>query len=1060
MYDLKDNLLSEKDELGKMTFYVYDVNSINITKMAQPLNGTDTYTTSAPQGNFAITSYTYYTTAESQSQTGKTIVGLLKTVTDPEGGVTTYTYDSYGYIATVKDALNKVTTSQHNKLGWLKSSTSPKGYTTSYYYDKKGNVLKTVAPDGGVTRNVYNFRNQVTQTIMPKQYLASADTTAAFNAENIQSSSATTYSQSGHGWRYAYGANGTLTSETDPLGNVTNYTYDVYGNRLTETMPNGAVYTYTYDVMNRVTGSAFKETASSAAVNLTAMGYAILTNGQTTVTETKYLNSSEESVTKTTYDYSGRVVRTDLPDGSVVTRTYNSNGTLATSTDGRGNTAYYAYDGLNRQTGQWTPVGTSTYAYNGMTYDKAGRVKTRVQSKDLVSNSTIPTSNLVTTTYMYNANGKVTEESVNSGAKTTYTYDDNGNITEKRFYTNSSSYTRETYTYNSMNRQATKSVYAQYMDISGYSATGTTSLALTTTYTYDLNGNPLTIKDANNITTTYTYDLMDRQLSVSQPGLNENGATVTITTSQTYDWAGNVLTATDELARVSTYIYDKRGFLTQIKNALNGIQYYTYDLAGRKTAEVSSSNYSTGAIHTLPRTEYTYDLMGRILTEKEYYRDEGATQKSFVNKKYTYDDNGNVTKLQDALGVAGNYGTNYEYDKANRVIKVTDPARQQAGGSHTTLTSYDGLGRIANTTDAKNVVTMYTYDNNGNVLTVTVGGERTLTNTYDLCGNLLTSKDGNNSTTTYTYNPMNKVRTMVLSGDSNIGSNTITYRYTILGQPAVQTDSMGKTVTMTYDNQGRVLSTSEGTSTGTQLITMSNRYDKAGNLRFVVDGNGKTTEYTYDNLNRKLTGKISVTDVNNSTKTMTTTYTYDANGNMLSETDWRGNAYTYIYDTMNRLIQKKDPANTIIEKLVYNDNSAQIYSIDALDNTTEFRYDRNGRIVMTIDGAGNTKSRSYDSVGNLATTTDGNGNVTVYSYDNRQNLTSVTNALGEITSYTCERGGYLESILPESVSLTAEQFKTFLDKTLLTDFARRTLERLTEQDGGKTAETRQQTELP
>ena len=40
-YDLKDNLLSEKDELGKMTFYVYDVNSINITKMAQPLNGTD-----------------------------------------------------------------------------------------------------------------------------------------------------------------------------------------------------------------------------------------------------------------------------------------------------------------------------------------------------------------------------------------------------------------------------------------------------------------------------------------------------------------------------------------------------------------------------------------------------------------------------------------------------------------------------------------------------------------------------------------------------------------------------------------------------------------------------------------------------------------------------------------------------------------------------------------------------------------------------------------------------------------------------------------------------------
>jgi hypothetical protein len=63
----------------------------------------------------------------------------------------------------------------------------------------------------------------------------------------------------------------------------------------------------------------------------------------------------------------------------------------------------------------------------------------------------------------------------------------------------------------------------------------------------------------------------------------------------------------------------------------------------------------------------------------------------------------------------------------------------------------------------------------------------------------------------------------------------------------------------------------------------------------------------------------------------------------------------------------------------------------------------------------------------------------------------------ERTHRLCERGGYLESILPESVLLTAEQFKTFLDKTLLTDFARRNLISLTEQDGGKTAETEHRT---
>ena len=92
-YDGKDNLLSEKDELGKYTFYVYDANSINLVKTAQPLNGTDIYSTSAPQSNFAITSYSYYTVTEAQSQTGKQINGLLKSVADPEGGITTYTYE-------------------------------------------------------------------------------------------------------------------------------------------------------------------------------------------------------------------------------------------------------------------------------------------------------------------------------------------------------------------------------------------------------------------------------------------------------------------------------------------------------------------------------------------------------------------------------------------------------------------------------------------------------------------------------------------------------------------------------------------------------------------------------------------------------------------------------------------------------------------------------------------------------------------------------------------------------------------------------------------------------
>ena len=50
------------------------------------------------------------------------------------------------------------------------------------------------------------------------------------------------------------------------------------------------------------------------------------------------------------------------------------------------------------------------------------------------------------------------------------------------------------------------------------------------------------------------------------------------------------------------------------------------------------------------------------------------------------------------------------------------------------------------------------------------------------------------------------------------------------------------------------------------------------------------------------------------------------------------------------------------------------------------------------------------------------------------------------TRCLCERGGYLERILPETIMLETEQFNTFLDKTLLTDFARRILNGLATQN--------------
>jgi len=999
-YDNKNNLLSEKDELGKMTFYVYDASGVNLVKIARPLNGTDVYSAGVNQASFAISSYVYYTSSEALSQTGKTIYGLLKTETGPEGGVTTYSYDANGYASAVTSPMQRSTTYQNNKIGWLKSSTTPRGHTTSHYYDRNGNLLKTVSPDGGVQRFAYNSRNQMTQRVMPTQYLASADTAATFSAENIQSSASAAYSQAGHGYRYAYAASGALTSVSDPLNYLTAYTYDLYGNTLTETKPNGAVYGFTYNKIDLLLSATFKEASSSPAVTLSSYSYAILSSGNTTVTATQYFDNANIAATKTTFDYAGRPIRVDQADGTTVYSAYNANGTLKSSTDANGGTAYYEYDGLNRQVRQWAPVSASAYEYSAITYDKAGRVLTSIKSKNTVANGTIPTTGLVTVSFVYNADGQVSQETTSGGAKTEFSYDNNGNLTEKLMYYSPANYNREFFTYDSMDRLLTSNIATQNRDIYGYPDT-TAELALTTTFSYDKNGNILTVADPNSIVTTYTYDLLDRRLTTSQPGVDENNAAVAITTSATYDWAGNILASTNELGDATAFAYDQRGNLSTVKNALNGIRYFAYDRAGRKTAEVSPRHYnSVLALTNMPRTEYAYDEMGRLLREAHMYKDDVGAWKTVVSSANTYDNNGNIIKSQDALGYQQGYGAQFEYDRQNRVIKVTDPL-----GNISTV-AYDGLGRVATETNARGVATAYTYDDNGNILSVTTAGILLQRNTYDLLGNLLTQTDGNGNTAAFAYNSLNLPRSTVLPGDGTIGAYSIAFRYTKLGQAASEADSLSKQKTVTYDNKGRMKTATTYAAASNQTVTVSWRYDKAGNLRYYVDGNGDTTQHTYDQLGRTASTSWVVVDINNVGRTNAMNYVYDANGNLLSEqSSLANNTYSYSYDALDRLTQKLDPYGAVIEKLEYDDNNQQVKSTDALGNTVKFEYDCNGRLKKTIDGVGNQQEKHYDAAGNTIQTTDGNGYSAYFTYDGLSRLTQVKNALNEITAYTYDPNG-------------------------------------------------------
>ena len=55
------------------------------------------------------------------------------------------------------------------------------------------------------------------------------------------------------------------------------------------------------------------------------------------------------------------------------------------------------------------------------------------------------------------------------------------------------------------------------------------------------------------------------------------------------------------------------------------------------------------------------------------------------------------------------------------------------------------------------------------------------------------------------------------------------------------------------------------------------------------------------------------------------------------------------------------------------------------------------------------------------------------------------------TRRLCKRAGLLESLLPDTIPLTDEQFKTFLEKTVITEHSRRILDGLTAQNAATVA---------
>ena len=198
-----------------------------------------------------------------------------------------------------------------------------------------------------------------------------------------------------------------------------------------------------------------------------------------------------------------------------------------------------------------------------------------------------------------------------------------------------------------------------------------------------------------------------------------------------------------------------------------------------------------------------------------------------------------------------------------RRFRTTRSSKDQTGA--TTLYGYDDEGQLISVTDALGNVTQYAYDPNGNLMAVT---------------------DADEHTTTYMYDPANRKSERKLP----LG-NTETFGYDLVGNNISHTDFRGKTTTYAYDLRNRMLSKTPDPSLGEPTVSYGlNPNSTRSNM---VDASGTTT-YGYDLRNRPLT---------KATPEGTLTYTYDASGNVASidSSNTNGTSVAYAWDAANQL---------------------------------------------------------------------------------------------------------------------------------------------------------------
>jgi RHS repeat-associated protein len=884
--------------------------------------------------------------------------------TRADGRQRTFTYNGSGYLIGWTDFRNVSTSQTYDSAMYVASVTDGRGNTTNFTNNPlTGAVtqiqypltLGAMAPDtAGRGTVTYTYGGDASchdpnNVDANNPYYLCSVTDEALNVTQLTRD-----------------GNKRVTRIDYPDGAFETFTpYNSFGQVLSHQLKTGGTETFTYN------GSVMQEyrNPDNASGNPTAR-YQYDALGRVSGVTDVFGTSVGDVNHTTNYDYNarGQLTLTTLPIDPIdntrhtVVNTYNPNGdgTLVSVMDQLGHTTSYTSDEYRRLRSMTTPLrfaGDSTARTTWFSYDaNQGNVEDYKHTDANVTLLTLPSTNIVKTTYDENYRKSFVTASAGSGAEpatTSYLYDNVGNVTSVLIPDEQP---------NQINSgRSTTSVYDQRNRLKSV----TDPMTHLTTFIYDGGGRKWRVTQPNGQTITYNkYDPMNRLLQQTATQTPEPDAV----TKYTYYPSGLLQTMQDPHLFNSTYSYsynyDPMGRKTSVTyppDAPGNGQYsesFVYDIAGRlHTYTTRASQVQTFTYDALHRqtgfswapkgtsnVAYGYDAANRVTS---------ITSSTAAISRTYFDDNLLKTETETPTGVSANTVT-YAYLADGNRDSILYPSLKKY------RYNYTGRNQLKEVQDNNTFLYQaeYVYDVNGNMITRSVGNGLpavgvTDASQRDPLGRVTHLEHlfaGPPRTFDYLYDAMSN-RT---SAQRDGGTPADTYGYDA-AQQLTSTVLGGASTTLGYDANGNRTSLNGG---GTYTTNNLNQFTSFNGFGVTYDANGNLATYNgwtyiYNAQNQLTTVQYGGTTV--------ATYWYDGLHRQIRQTLNGGSPTFNVWDGWN-LIEERGTGNTLQNAYVY--GAGEI--VEKITGTTPYFYyqDGSGSTSHLSDAAGNLlESYTYSGFG-------------------------------------------------------------------------------------------------